>query len=104
MVLKGKAPDVLFDLPSPDRVFIGGTGDKAEEIFEAVDKRLKEKEIVVINAITLETAYIASSYFTKKDYGLEVVNVNISVSKKAGEKTMMIARNPIYIITAQKEG
>ncbi len=103
VVVNGIAPDVLIDLPSPDRVFIGGTGDKMHHIFDIVVSRLKEKGIVVINGITLDTAYYANHYFKQKCYDVQTICVNVSVSRKAGQKTMMVSRNPVYIISAKRE-
>jgi len=103
-VVAGLAPDALLDLPSPDRIFIGGTGDKMYQTFKAALTKLKRNGIIVVNGITLDTAYSAHRYFKRNRYKVETICVNISVSKEAGNKTMMIARNPVYIITAEKEG
>ena len=104
VVVAGEAPDALLDLPSPDRIFIGGTGDKMYQIFQTAITKLKRDGIIVVNGITLDTAYSANHYFKQKGYSVETICVNISVSKEAGNKTMMIARNPVYIITAKREG
>ncbi|TZE81903.1 precorrin-6Y C5,15-methyltransferase (decarboxylating) subunit CbiT [Calorimonas adulescens] len=104
VVVAGLAPDVLLDLPSPDRIFIGGAGDKMYQTFKTALTKLKRDGIIVVNGITLDTAYSAHRYFKQNKYKVETICVNISVSKEAGNKTMMIARNPVYIITAEKEG
>ncbi|ERM90786.1 hypothetical protein O163_13935 [Caldanaerobacter subterraneus subsp. yonseiensis KB-1] len=100
----GEAPEVLFPLPQPDRVFIGGSGKRIQDILEVVDEKLRKKGILVANAITLETMWALTDFLKKRPYKVEVLSVSIAVSKSAGDKTMMIARNPIYIITGQKEG
>ncbi|MGB9679165.1 MAG: precorrin-6Y C5,15-methyltransferase (decarboxylating) subunit CbiT [Thermoanaerobacteraceae bacterium] len=99
-----EAPEALEDLPSPDRIFIGGTGEKMYDVFECVKVKLKTNGIIVINSITLDTAYNAEKYFKDKGFKVETICVNISVSKEAGNKTMMKARNPVYIISVKNEG
>ncbi|MGB9779780.1 precorrin-6Y C5,15-methyltransferase (decarboxylating) subunit CbiT [Caldanaerobacter sp.] len=100
----GEAPEALFSLPQPDRVFIGGSGEKLQDILKVVDEKLQIGGILVANAITLETTWFLTNFLKKRPYKVEVLSINVAVSKKAGDKTMMIARNPIYIITGQKEG
>jgi cobalt-precorrin-6B (C15)-methyltransferase len=103
VVVNGVAPDALMDLPSPDRVFIGGTGDKMFQIFDVVASRLKKNGIVVINGITLDTAYCANHYFKQKCCDVQTICVNVSVSREAGQKTMMVSQNPVYIVSAKRE-
>jgi len=104
VLIAGKAPDVLFDLPSPDRVFVGGTEDEALRIFEVISDRLGKNGIVVVNSVTLDTTYIAHDYFHQSGYDVRTVCANVSVSKQVERKTMMISLNPVFIVTAQKEG
>ena len=61
---------------------------------------------LVMNAITLETlAEITLYYKNKTDVTLEIVNIFLARSKKLGSYNLMMAQNPIYIITAvKKEG
>lgn len=104
VVVDGLAPDALLDLPSPDRVFIGGTGDKMYQIFDIVTTKLKEDGVVVVNGITLDTVYSAHHYFKQRLFNVQTICVNVSVSKEAGNKTMMVSQNPVYIISAKREG
>lgn len=104
VVVDGLAPDALLDLPSPDRVFIGGTGDKMYQIFDIVTTKLKEDGVVVVNGITLDTVYSAHRYFKQRLFTVQTICVNVSVSKEAGNKTMMVSQNPVYIISAKREG
>lgn len=103
-VVLGEAPDAILKLPQPDRIFIGGTGESTQQIFNAATKKIKDDGIIIINSITLDTAYVAENHFKRFGFYVETICVNISVSQSAGDKTMMIARNPVYIITAKSEG
>ncbi|MBI9014489.1 MAG: precorrin-6Y C5,15-methyltransferase (decarboxylating) subunit CbiT [Clostridiales bacterium] len=99
-IIDGFAPE---NLPNAviNKIIIGGSGGKMQEIFTAIEKYPVEK--IVINTITLENTTKAVEQlkvFKYKD--IEVVTVNIAKSKMVGNITMMIGQNPINIITGAK--
>ena len=98
--IKGAAPEILADLPAPDKVFIGGSSKTMKEIFKIVYEKNNHVKITV-TAITLET--IASAVDAFKDYNIEpdIVCINSAKSKKAGPYHMMMGNNPVYIITGR---
>ncbi len=57
-VVAGEAPDVLADLPDPDRVLVGGSGGHLTEILQEVNRRLKPEGVVVVPAITVEKVLV----------------------------------------------
>ncbi len=102
-VISGEAPGCLWELPPPDRVFVGGSGGKLPEIIQVVDKRLKVNGCVVINAVTLETAYKAVCLLEAGNYRTEAVTVSISRLKRVGSSHLWQALNPVTIIWGVKE-
>jgi cobalt-precorrin-6B (C15)-methyltransferase len=93
------------DLPEEefDRVFIGGSGGNMEDIFKWMEEHLVEGGTVVSNTVTIENLYM----FTKllKEYGysdLDVTQMSVSKGKNIANLTMMIANNPIYIVSGRK--
>ncbi len=70
------------------------------EIFDALQKYTIKK--IVVNTITLENTTKAIEQLKKYNYNYEVVTVNISKSRQVGPMTMMMAHNPINIITGEK--
>ena len=59
---------------------------------------------IVINVIALETLCMVVDYYKEKpDYDLDVVNIASAYNKKLGRYNLMMAQNPIYIITAVKK-
>lgn len=98
--IKGTAPEILTDLPAPDKVFIGGSSKTMKDIFKIVYEKNNHVKITV-TAITLET--IASAVDAFKDYNIEpdIVCINSAKSKKAGPYHMMMGNNPVYIITGR---
>ena len=101
-VVEGMAPN---DLPKEmfNRVFIGGSGGKLDEVFDYLNDYLTEDGIVVANTITIENTSKLLEVMKQYNYeNVEVVQINVSRSKKVGPYHMMMAENPITIISARK--
>lgn len=99
-VVFGKAPQALDSLPAPDAVFIGGTKGNLPEILSILFEKNPSVRIVV-TAILLETALQACESleaFTLKP--AEIMQLQVSRSKKAGKGHMLCANNPIFLISA----
>lgn len=96
--IKGKAPEVLYDMPSPDKVFIGGSCGKINEILSVIYTKNNNAD-VVITAVSLETVNEAITAF--EYFGItepEIVQLGVTRTKKLGNHTMLSAENPIFII------
>jgi cobalt-precorrin-6B (C15)-methyltransferase len=101
-VIKGKAPEALSDLPKVDVVIIGGTKN-LKEIVPAAYSKLKEHGRIVVNAILLETGVTALDAIKRAGFTeIDVTQVNVAKGKNIDSGTMMLARNPITIISATK--
>jgi len=101
-VIQGNASDVLKNLSAVDAVLVGGSRS-LREVLQIVRQKLKPGGRVVINAILLETAYIALDVLKASGFqDLDVVEVFIAKGKPVPSGTMMIARNPITVISAIK--
>ncbi len=100
-VVEGLAPDGLDDLPSPDRVFIGGSANKLDSIVKAAAGKM-DAGIIVVNATTIETLNEAVQSLEKNSFGVSISEVSISRSKKIKDKRHMSALNPIFIVTGEK--
>ncbi|MDP2279253.1 MAG: precorrin-6y C5,15-methyltransferase (decarboxylating) subunit CbiE [Nitrospirota bacterium] len=101
-IIKGQAPDVLINLPAPDRVFVGGSGGTIKDIIEFVSSKISSG-IVVINAITIETLNEAIKSLENKGFAVQVSEVSVSRSKTVSGKRHMSALNPVFIITGVKQ-
>lgn len=101
-LVQGEAPDALLGLPSPDRVFIGGSGGSIHAILSAVHKALKTGGRIVVNSVLLETMTEAVSFFKESGYTLEVCTVNVSRTNDLAGRRMFKAENPVFVITASK--
>jgi cobalt-precorrin-6B (C15)-methyltransferase len=101
-VIHGKAPEVMSNLPKVDAVIIGGSVSLREVIRFSYEK-LKENGRIVINAILLETAYTALDEIKKLNFkNVDVTLAFVAKGREVASRTMMVARNPITIISATK--
>ncbi len=101
-VIHGAAPDVLEDLPSPDAVFIGGSGGRLASILDTVNQKLREGGRVVINAATLETAGTAMAGLRERDFTAEATLMQLSRSKELGGLTHFEALNPVFVVSGRR--
>jgi cobalt-precorrin-6B (C15)-methyltransferase len=101
-IIKGKAPDALTNLPEVDAVLVGGS-QSLREVIRASHNKLKKNGRVVINAILLETGYTALDEIKKLNFKeVDAITVFVAKGKEIRSGTMMLARNPITIISATK--
>jgi len=101
-VFCGQATEVLLKLPQADAVLIGGS-DSLRETIQLVYEKLKNNGKIVVNAILLETTVNAIDEIKKVGFkDVDVVQVFVAKGKQVRSGTMMLARNPITIISATK--
>ncbi|MBB5337416.1 precorrin-6Y C5,15-methyltransferase (decarboxylating) subunit CbiT [Pectinatus brassicae] len=99
-IIEGLAPDALKGIDNYDVVFIGGSGGNLEEILDVVSAHINPGGRIIANAITLQNVNTIIEYMKKNDmYDYESVLIQASRLKKAGPYDMMIAMNPVYVIT-----
>jgi precorrin-6Y C5,15-methyltransferase (decarboxylating) len=86
--IHGEAPQVLADLPNPDRVFIGGSGGRLGAILNEIEGRLQEGGRVVVSAVTPETLGRAQEYLEKTNLSHEwlLLQVSRTVPIRSGKK------------------
>ena len=97
-LIEGRAPGALADLPAPDAVFIGGTKGGMEGVLNAVLAKNPDARIC-ISAIALETLSAAAAALTARGLAAEVVQLAVSRTKQAGRLHLLMANNPIFLIT-----
>lgn len=94
----GKAPECLRQLPSPDAVFIGGSKGMMAEIVAMIHQK-NENARICITAIALETLQAAVSALAACGWEADVTQISVSHAKKAGSLHLMLANNPVFLIT-----
>lgn len=102
-VSRGKAPEALITLPNADAIFIGGGGVSLRTIIQTAHYKLKPTGRIIINAILLETATTAIAELKALGYkDIDIANISVAKGKQINSGTMMMARNPITIVSATK--
>ncbi|MGH9994087.1 MAG: precorrin-6Y C5,15-methyltransferase (decarboxylating) subunit CbiT [Nitrososphaeraceae archaeon] len=102
-VILSDAQDALPRLPQVNSIVVGGTWSNTRKIIEMGIAKLQENGRLVINTILIESAYEAlSTIYSANLEEVDVTQVIISKSRKVTTGTMMLARNPVLIISATK--
>ena len=100
VLVEGLAPAALSDLPAPDAVFIGGSkGSLAAIVDTALDKNPDAR--ICVSAIALESLSAAVAALTAKGRTVQVSQIAVSRAKAVGGLHLMMAQNPIYLITGE---
>lgn len=97
------AKQKIPNLPLADSIFIGGTGGDTKDIVTLCNSKLKSGGRIVIGVILIETLYAVLDAIYKLGFtDVDITQITISKSKKTSTGTMMLARNPVTIISATK--
>ncbi len=86
-----------------DILVIGGSGGTLPNLIEEGYKKLNNMGRIIVTAILLETKTDAISTFKNLSIIPDVVDISITKGQITERGTMMLARNPITIITAVKD-
>ena len=102
-VIFGNAKEKILELEEADAIFIGGTGGDTKEIVELSQNKLKSGGRIVIGTILIETLYSVLQILDKLQFeSVDITQITIAKSRKTSTGTMMLARNPVTIISATK--
>lgn len=95
----GLAMDVLADLPTPQRIFIGGNGGQLADIVTLAAERLPDDGFLVINGVIEKTITEAPKLMIDQGFTVTTSTISITRSGNNGER---ITLNPITIMTGGK--
>ncbi|MEM1959166.1 MAG: precorrin-6Y C5,15-methyltransferase (decarboxylating) subunit CbiT [Candidatus Nitrosocaldus sp.] len=102
-IVHGDAMDILPSMPEVDAVFVGGAGGRMYDMVRVACTRLRSKGRIVVDTIMVES--MSSALNAMYDLGLEDVDVTqviVAKGRRISSGTMLIARNPVLIISAEK--
>ncbi|RMF89454.1 MAG: precorrin-6Y C5,15-methyltransferase (decarboxylating) subunit CbiT [Methanobacteriota archaeon] len=100
-VIVGEAPSAMEGLPRADRIIIGGSGGRIEEILRACPGHLKKGGLVLVNAVTLDTLCRATAGLEELGFRLEATQ--LSVTRLVGDRGLMKASSQVWIIRGWSE-
>ena len=102
-VMLGEAPAVLDGLPSPDSVFVGGSGGNLADILDVAADRLSPGGRIVVNLATLERTNDAYRLLKERGMAVELTCVSASRGREMRDGSVRLeAQNPVFIVSAEK--
>ena len=102
-LILGNAKEKISELQEANAIFIGGTGGDTQEIVQLCEDKLKPGGRIVIGVILIETLYAVLQTIEKLKFdSIDITQITIGKSRKTSTGTMMLARNPVTVISATK--
>lgn len=102
-VVQGRAPAALANLPTPDRVFIGGSSGRLISILDFLVGLAQPPTRIVLALATLEhiselTAWVKQPTISTR-WNAQLTQINISRSSPVGPLTRFVPLNPVTLVT-----
>jgi cobalt-precorrin-6B (C15)-methyltransferase len=101
-LIEANVLDALNNIPKFDILMIGGSSGDLPLIIKKGYRKLKTNGRILVTSILLETRVEAVKTMQDLDIIPEIVEVSISKGKIMDRGTMMLARNPVTIISGEK--
>jgi cobalt-precorrin-6B (C15)-methyltransferase len=99
----GQAQEILPTLPQVDAVIIGGSSGDLTRLADLALSRLKIGGRIVFDTILIETLCLINGLIKKNSLcDIDITQVIVTKSKVVSAGTMMVARNPVTIVSAAK--
>ncbi|MBD1891773.1 precorrin-6y C5,15-methyltransferase (decarboxylating) subunit CbiE [Coleofasciculus sp. FACHB-SPT9] len=100
--IHGSAPEALYSLPAPNRIFIGGSGGNLTEILDTCNSHLTASGRLVLALATLEHLNEALSWLSRQQWDYHLLQVQLSRSVPVGSLTRFSPLNPVTILAANR--
>ena len=103
-IRQGDAMDILESLPFVDGIVIGGTTGRTEELINMSINKLNNGGRLVITTILIETMFKAMKTVNESNFleDIDFTQIIISKGRRTKTGTMLLARNPVLVISATK--
>lgn len=99
-LVEGEAPEALRGLPTPDAVFVGGSGGALAAIL-AQARAANPAVRVCVACVTLETLAEATRLLAGEGWaGFEACQISVARTDAAGSYHLMRAQNPVFLVSA----
>ena len=99
----GKAPENINDWPSPDAVFVGGSGGELATLIKTSLSRLNERGWLIMNFVTFENLNTALETLKMLPVKWDVTQLQVSRSQPILHMHRLAAENSVWIVSAQKD-
>ncbi len=101
-VMNKAFPCGIEDMEAPDRIFVGGGGRDIGIVVETACRCLCPSGVIVINTVLIETLEPAVNMLEQLNFNPDIVQVQVSRSKKMPFGRRFDALNPVWIISGIK--
>lgn len=102
----GSSIDCLPDLPTPDRIFIGGglggPSNADTRLLEKACERLKPRGRIVVHSILLDSLHASKDHFQALGWHFGVTQLQASATDSLAGDLRFKAQNPVFILWAEK--
>lgn len=100
--IHGSAPEALYSLPAPNRIFIGGSGGNLTEILDTCNSHLTASGRLVLALATLEHLNEALNWLSRQQWDYQLLQAQLSRSVPVGSLTRLSPLNPVTILAANR--
>ena len=102
-LVEGEAPSACAGFPRADRVLIGGSGGRLEEVLAAAREWLHPGGLLVLTAVTPETFSTAWRLLRGEGWeDCETVLINVGRVEPRGGAQIWKGENPVFILRARR--
>jgi precorrin-6Y C5,15-methyltransferase (decarboxylating) len=103
VAIHGRAPDAWANLPSPDCIFVGGSGREVSRIVDAALSRLRPGGRLVANVGSLENLAAVHDVLQRKSSDVKVCMINLARGTYQLERVRFEALNPSFLLSIVKQ-
>jgi precorrin-6B C5,15-methyltransferase / cobalt-precorrin-6B C5,C15-methyltransferase len=96
--IHGTAPAIFNGLPTPDAIFVGGTGKEVSHLLEGAFHALRAGGNLVVNVATLESLNTAYTTMRKLAKHVQALLVNLARGNEQMETLRFEAINPTFLL------
>lgn len=100
-VIEGEVPEVLRDIPDPDRVLIGAWENSTPRLLKPIYDRLKPNGIMVIHTYSLDILSEAKVFLLENSFDEEDISLMIS-RKGRGVNNFQTTFHPTFLLISKK--
>lgn len=84
--VNGRAPQALGSLPSPNRVFVGGSDGEMAELLETVWQRLPLGGVLLVSSVTDATQMAAMAFLAQRDAQDDAMDESVTLQVQRSER------------------
>lgn len=105
-VCLGRAPACLRDLPTPERIFIGGglSGPEGEALLAAACARLAPGGRLVASCVLFLSFQRARDGLLQRGWEPEILQLQAAEARPLALDAHLVAQNPVFLLAARKPG